>query len=280
MAGRRRRWPGRAGRAVVGWRPIAVGSLVALGDVGPGGRGGPRGHGRSRSGSSARGRAAGHRARLGRSEVGAGDAARAAGPPIRNGRARGPAGPAALDRAVLDEALAGLDHQGVAHGRIDTLVVVRPDLARVLVETRESAAPCAAHGAVAGGRPLRTGGPAGARRGRRGHDAGHGTFRPPCRPDLQGRRIRTGDPPRPPPGAGGGASRRPAARDGPRGRAGARRDRRRPRSTHRPRPDGDGSRRSGRAGSRAADHGRRPRDVRPGPGHRRTPRVEAGRDPR
>ena len=45
---------------------------------------------------------------------------------------------------MLDEALAGLARQGVTHGRVDARVVVRPDLARVLVETDESAAPCAA----------------------------------------------------------------------------------------------------------------------------------------
>ena len=147
MAGRRRRWPGRAGRAVVGRGAIAVGIVVTLAALvsavvavfavmaDPG---------------RARAPAVEPPAIVLVSAVpeeavpgGPGDAAGVARPPIRNGRARGPAGPAALDRAVLDEALAGLAHQGVTHGRIDAVVVVRPDLARVLVETRESAAPCA-----------------------------------------------------------------------------------------------------------------------------------------
>ena len=67
----------------------------------------------------------------------AGDAAGVAGPPARDGRARGAAGPAVRDRAVLDEALARLGRQGVTHGRVVARVVVRPDLARVLVETNE-----------------------------------------------------------------------------------------------------------------------------------------------
>ncbi len=117
------------------------------------------------------------------------------------------------------------------------------------------------HGAVARGRPLHTGGSAGARRGRRGNVAGDVTVRPSRRPHLPRRRRDTGDPPRPPPGAGGGASRRPAARDGPCGRARPRRLRRRARCTKRSRPDGDRSRRAcrgsrpGRRRRRAADHG-------------------------
>lgn len=66
------------------------------------------------------------------------------GPPVHRRRDRGSAGPAALDRAALDEVLALLARQGVTHGSVHVSEVVRPDLARVLIETGESAAPCAA----------------------------------------------------------------------------------------------------------------------------------------
>jgi len=65
-------------------------------------------------------------------------------PPSGGGRAPDVVGPAARDRAVLDDALTRLARQGVTHGRIRAHAVVRPDLARVLVETRESSEPCAA----------------------------------------------------------------------------------------------------------------------------------------
>ena len=69
--------------------------------------------------------------------------------PARGGGVRRAGGPTVLDRAVLDEALARLARQGVIHGRVDARVVVRSDLSRVLIETRESYVPCARHGAVA-----------------------------------------------------------------------------------------------------------------------------------
>jgi hypothetical protein len=74
----------------------------------------------------------------------AGVAAAGVGPPVHQGRGRRSAGSAALDRAVLEEVITGLGRQGVTHGPVHATEVVRPDLARVLIETGESAAPCAA----------------------------------------------------------------------------------------------------------------------------------------
>jgi hypothetical protein len=260
MAGRRRRWqawPG--GPSSDGDRRRRPGGAR---DVGPGGL---RGHGRSGAGSSARGRPP---AIVLVSAVtgGAGGGRDARRPPQRP---RGPGGPAALDRAVSTKRWQGSHQASPTGGSTPRGRAARPGACWSRRVSRPRHAP-------GGGLVVpstqedrrRSSWSSGARCGPR-------HLRPPCRPDLQGRWIRTGDPPRPPPGAGW---RQPSSycTRWARGRAGATGPAT-PRSTQRPRPDGDEAA-ARQWGSGAADHGRRPRDVRQvGPPHSS---VEAGRDPR